>query len=185
MTNQKITLKMAKAARIAVNNPGLPQCEILQRAGYAKATARKPGEVFDNPRFLAEVARLQVEKEERDRNTEVKATVTKSHNHITDDALYRQQLQDLADDPNARHADRIRALELIGKLDGRYLESRTAAKTSEGEIVARIQAGRARLKSDIELGRIVSRQARHVAYLEDKLAEHAIPFDPWQDEESD
>ena len=108
---------------------GRTQADALRLAGYSESLAStRPQHVFSNPRFQAELARRQAEYEKR---------------HMVNIDYLRTKMMEIIDKEDVKDADKLRALELLGRNLGMFKDQLEV--TMKEDLVERLQRGRERV----------------------------------------
>ena len=87
--------------------PGISQTEAMRKAGY-KNPAENSSKVANNPKVIEYIKKLQEPKEKKDRF----------------DAKKRKMiLSEIAENPENLPTDRMKAIDILNKMDGTYLKA--------------------------------------------------------------
>ena len=108
---------------------GRTMADALRIAGYSESLAStRPQHVFGNPLFQAELARRQAEYEKR---------------HMVNIDYLRSKMMEIIDKDDVKDADKLRALELLGRNLGMFKDQLEV--TMKEDLVERLQRGRERV----------------------------------------
>lgn len=108
---------------------GRSKCDALRLAGYSESICTtRPQHVFGNPKVIAELARRQAEYEKR---------------HMVTIEYLRERMMEIIDKDGVKDADKLRALELLGRNLGMFRDQLEV--TMKEDLVERLQRGRERV----------------------------------------